>query len=84
MVTKEGPTKIINFMTQGAGVHMLKRGHIRYNSEYALSSTLSPRRWRSGIECRPESGRLGVRIQAATDLSRKKQVVIAPPQNLRQ
>ena len=70
MVTKEGPTKIINFVTQGAGVLMLRRGHIGHHSEYALSSTLSPRRWRSGFE-RSSCKRLGVRIPGVTHLSRK-------------
>ena len=27
MMTKEGSTKIVNFMTSGAGVHVLWRGH---------------------------------------------------------
>ena len=30
MMTKEGSTKIINFMTPGAGVLMLGRGHISH------------------------------------------------------
>ena len=58
MVTKEGPTKIINFMTQGAGVLMLRRRHISYNSEYALSSTLSPGGGAVGSSVCPASGRL--------------------------
>ena len=42
MMTKEGgKTKIVNFMTPGAGVLMLGRGHLIYYSEYVLSSTLS-------------------------------------------
>ena len=41
MMTKEETTKIINFMTPGAGVHMLRCDHISHYSEYALSSTLS-------------------------------------------
>ena len=40
MMTKEGSTKIVNFMTPGAGVFMLRCGHISHCSEYALSSTL--------------------------------------------
>ena len=36
-MTKEGSTKIVIFMTPGAGVLMLGRGHI--NSEYVVSST---------------------------------------------
>ena len=28
MMTKEGATKIVNFMTPGAGVFELKHGHI--------------------------------------------------------
>ena len=38
MMTKEGSTKIVNFITPGAGVLMLGRGHY---SEHVLSSTLS-------------------------------------------
>ena len=41
MMTKEGSTKIVNFMTFRAGVVMLECGHISHNSEYVLSSTLS-------------------------------------------
>ena len=41
MMTKEGSTKIISFITPGAGVLVLGRGHISHYSEYALSSTLS-------------------------------------------
>ena len=37
-MTKEGSIKIINFMTPGAGVLILRRGHVSHNSEYALSS----------------------------------------------
>ena len=39
MITKEEST--LNFMTPGSGVRMLGRGHIRHNSEYAISFTLS-------------------------------------------
>ena len=39
-MTKEGSTKIVNFMTPGAGVLMLGRGHISHYSEYVVSSTL--------------------------------------------
>ena len=38
MVTREKST--INFMTPGAGVRMLGRGHISNYSEYALFFTL--------------------------------------------
>ena len=41
MMTKEGSTKIVNFMTPRAGVLMLGHGHISHYSEYVLSSTLS-------------------------------------------
>ena len=41
MMTKEGSTKIVNFMTPGAGVLVLGRGHISHFSEYVVSSTLS-------------------------------------------
>ena len=41
MMTKEGSTKIVNFMNPGAGVLMLGRGHISYYNEYVVSSTLS-------------------------------------------
>ena len=38
MMTKEGSTQIINFMTPGAGVLMLGRGHISHivNMYYLL------------------------------------------------
>ena len=41
MMTKEGSTKIVNFMTPGVWFFMLGPGHISHYSEYALSSTLS-------------------------------------------
>ena len=41
MMTKEGSTQIVNFMTPGAWVLMLGCGHISHYSEYVLSSTLS-------------------------------------------
>ena len=41
MMTKEGSSQIVNFMTPGAGVLMLGHGHISHYSEYVLSSTLS-------------------------------------------
>ena len=41
MITKEGSTQIVNFMTPGALVLMLGRSHISHYSEYVLSSTLS-------------------------------------------
>ena len=40
MMTKEGSTQIINFMTSRAWVLMLGHCHISLNSEYVLSSTL--------------------------------------------
>ena len=40
-MTKEGPNKIVNFITLGAGVLMLRRGHIGHYSEYVLYSTIS-------------------------------------------
>ena len=40
MMTKDGSTQFANFMTSGAGVMMLGRGHISHCSEYVLSSTL--------------------------------------------
>ena len=40
MMTKEGSTKIVNFMIPGAGVLMLGCGHISHYSEYVVSSTL--------------------------------------------
>ena len=38
MMTNEGSTKIVDFMTPGAGVQMLGRGHISYivNMYYLL------------------------------------------------
>ena len=30
MMTKEGSTNIVTFMTPGAGVHVLERGHISH------------------------------------------------------
>ena len=41
MMTKEGSTQIVNFMTPGAGILMLGHGHIKSYSEYVLSFTLS-------------------------------------------
>ena len=41
MMTKEGSTKIVNYMALGAGVLMLRCGHISHYIEYALSSTIS-------------------------------------------
>ena len=40
MMTTEGSTKIVNFMTPGAGVMMLGRGHISH-CQYVVFSTLS-------------------------------------------
>ena len=40
MMTMEGSTKIVNFMTPGAGVLMLGRDHISHYSEDVLYSTL--------------------------------------------
>ena len=40
-MTKEASTKIVNFMTPGAGVLMLMCDHISHISEYVVSSTLS-------------------------------------------
>ena len=41
MMTKEGSTKIVTFMTPGAGVLMFGHGHISHFSENVVSSTLS-------------------------------------------
>ena len=43
MINKEGSTKIVNFMTPGPGVLVLRRGHILVIqiSGYVLSCTLS-------------------------------------------
>ena len=41
MMTKEGFTKIVNFMTPGLGFLMFGRGHISHYSEYVVSYTLS-------------------------------------------
>ena len=41
MMTKEGSTKIVTFMTPGAGVLALERGHISHYNEYVFSLTLS-------------------------------------------
>ena len=40
MITKEGSTQIVNFMSFGAGVLMFGRGHISHYSEYVLSYLL--------------------------------------------
>ena len=40
MLTKETSTEIMNFITPGAGVLMLRRGHISHYGLYAISSTL--------------------------------------------
>ena len=41
MMTKEGCTKNLNFMSNGAGALVLGCGHLGHCSEYVLSSTLS-------------------------------------------
>ena len=42
MITKEGSTKIVTFMTPWARFFVIGRVHIsHYNREYVLSSTLS-------------------------------------------
>ena len=40
-MTKEGSTKMVNFITIGAGGLVLGCGYITHYIEYALSSTLS-------------------------------------------
>ena len=40
-MTKERSTKIVNIMTLGAGVLMLRRGHTSHYSEYVVTSTPS-------------------------------------------
>ena len=37
MMTKEGFTKIVNFMTPGVGVFVLGRGHINHTVKYIIS-----------------------------------------------
>ena len=41
MMTKIGSTEIVTFMTPGAGVLMLRGGHINHYSEDVLYFTLS-------------------------------------------
>ena len=41
MVTKEGSTKIVNFMESVAGICIVGCGHLSHFSDYELSSTLS-------------------------------------------
>ena len=41
MMTKEGSTKIVNFMTPGAGILMLRCGYISHYSACVISPTLS-------------------------------------------
>ena len=41
MMTKEGSTEIVNFMTPRAGVMVLGHSYISYYSESVLSSTRS-------------------------------------------
>ena len=41
MMTKEGSTKIVNFITPGSGVLTLGRGHTSRYSETVISPTLS-------------------------------------------
>ena len=38
LMTKEGSTKIVNFMAPGAEVLMLGHGHISHYSEYVVST----------------------------------------------
>ena len=40
MMNKDGSIIIVNFMTPGAGVLMLGRGHISHYSEYVFSFSL--------------------------------------------
>ena len=51
MMTKEGSTQIVNFMTLGTGVLMLGRGHISHIVN-VLSSTLSIYNTLNGIVLR--------------------------------
>ena len=37
MMTKEGSTEIMTFLTPGAGVLMLEYGHISHNSENSIN-----------------------------------------------
>ena len=53
----------------------------RYTKQYRFAFTIN---WNQGYSVGPASGRLSVRIPAATDLNRKIQVVTAPPLNARQ
>ena len=54
MMTKEGSTKIVNFMTTGAGVLVLGRGHrshivkMHYFFKNLLLLLLNPVTWRRG------------------------------------
>ena len=43
MMTKEGSSQIVNFMTQGTGLLVLRLGHahISQNSKYVICSNLS-------------------------------------------
>ena len=57
---------------------------LRYTNltkQYRFALTIN---WNQGYSIGPASGRLSVRIPAATDLNRKIQVVTAPPLNARQ
>ena len=40
MITKEGSTKTVNFLTPSAELDVIGRCHVRYIGEYAISSTL--------------------------------------------
>ena len=40
MMTKEGCTKIVNFMESVAGFFMVRCGHLSHCNDYGLSSTL--------------------------------------------
>ena len=41
MMNKEASTKIVNFITPGAGFLMLGCGHISHYSKYVVSSSLT-------------------------------------------
>ena len=41
-MTEDGSTKIVNFMTSGVGVFVLRCGHIRYMMKIQKSSPLLP------------------------------------------
>ena len=63
---------MVNFKhTRTLDYCIINVNYIRFYIIVIKIMSVEPRQWRSWLRVRPASGRLGVRIPAATDLSRK-------------